>query len=211
MTRFRLKARGLELFKNPICTRASLIQRPMLRLLRLFFGLLVLTVAPRRKLLLENLVLRQQIAILKSRHPRPKLRPLDKLFWVLLSRIWSGWKQALVIFQPDTVVRWHKAGFNQYWAWLSRHRTVAGRKRVSREVRELIFRMVVENPTRGSPRIHGELRMLGFEVSERSVLRWMRRAPRIRSLRISGRPSSATTAKQLPLWTSSLCQHSPSA
>jgi hypothetical protein len=86
----------------------------MLRSLRLFFGLFVRALAPRRKLLLENLVLRQQIAILKVRNPRPKLRAWDKLFWVLLSRIWSGWKQALVIVQPDTVVRWHRAGFKQY-------------------------------------------------------------------------------------------------
>ena len=150
----------------------------MLRLPRLFFGLLVRAVAPRRKLLLENLVLRQQIVVLKARHPRPKLRYVDKLFWVLLSRIWSGWKHSLVIVQPETVIRWHRAGFKMYWQWISRHRAVVGRKCVSREDRQLIFRMVVENPTWGAPRIHGELMMLGLDLSERTVLRWMRKAPR---------------------------------
>ena len=75
-------------------------------------------------------------------------------------------------------MRWHRAGFKAYWTWLSRHRATVGRKCVSRNLRQLIFRMVAENPTWGAPRIHGELKMLGFDVSERTVLRWMRRAPR---------------------------------
>ena len=65
----------------------------------------------------------------------------------------------LVIVQPDTVVRWHRAGFKLYWTWRSQHKARAGRKCVSRELRELIFRMVAENPTWGEPRIHGELKM----------------------------------------------------
>jgi putative transposase len=77
-----------------------------------------------------------------------------------------------------TVVNWHRAGFRLYWAWVSKVREVGGRKRVSKEVRALIFRMVAENPTWGAPRIHGELLKLGFELSERSVSRWIRRAPR---------------------------------
>jgi putative transposase len=78
----------------------------------------------------------------------------------------------------ETVVRWHRSGFRAYWTWLSRHRMRQGRKRISPEMRQLIFRMVAENPTWRNPRIHGELKMLGFEVSERTVSRWMRRAPR---------------------------------
>src|ERR1035441_6883698 len=78
----------------------------------------------------------------------------------------------------ETVVRWHRTGFKVYWTWVSRHRKPAGRKCVSRELRQLIFRMVAENRTWGAPRIHGELKMVGFDVSERTVLRWMRRAPR---------------------------------
>jgi len=95
-----------------------------------------------------------------------------------LQRLWPGWKQALILVQPETVVRWHRAGFKLYWTWLSRHRNRVGRKCVRRELRELIFRMVAENPTWGAPRIHGELKMLGFDISERTVLRWMRKAPR---------------------------------
>jgi putative transposase len=88
------------------------------------------------------------------------------------------WEQALILVQPETVARWHRAGFKAYWTWLSRHRVCPGRKRIGIELRQLIFRMVAENPTWGVPRIHGGLTMLGFDVSERTVLRWMRRAPR---------------------------------
>jgi putative transposase len=150
----------------------------MPRLLKLLCVLLVKSVGSRRDLLLENLALRQQLAVLKQRHPPPRLAIFDRLFWVVLKRFWSGWKQALILIQPETVVRWHRAGFKMYWAWLSRHRTCPGRKRISTELRELIFRMVAENPTWGAPRIHGELAMLGFDVSERSVVRWMQKAPR---------------------------------
>jgi hypothetical protein len=100
------------------------------------------------------------------------------LFWVILRWLWPGWKRALILVQPETVVRWHRAGFKLYWTWLSRRRTRAGRKCVPKELRDLIFRMVAENHTWGAPRIHGELKMLGFDISERTVLRWMRKAPR---------------------------------
>src|ERR1700688_529799 len=132
----------------------------------------------RRNLLLENLVLRQQLTVLKRKRPRPRITALDKLFWVLARRFWSGWKQALIVVTPDTVVRWHRSGFALYWRVISRARRVTGRRRISKEVRDLIFRMVIENPTWGAPRIHGELLMLGFDVSERTISRWMRRAPR---------------------------------
>jgi len=75
-------------------------------------------------------------------------------------------------------VRWHRAGFRLYWSFISRVRKRVGRERLSQELRDLIFRMVAENPTRGAPRIHGELLMLGFDVSERSISRWMKRTPR---------------------------------
>ena len=83
-----------------------------------------------------------------------------------------------MIVRPETVIRWHRAGFKCYWSWLSRKRRRRGRRPTPREVRDLIFRMVAENPTWGAPRIHGELKMLGFDISERTVLRWMRKAPR---------------------------------
>src|SRR5260370_35029148 len=132
----------------------------------------------RRDLLLENLALRQQLAVLKVRHPQPRFAASDKLFWVMLCRLWPRWKQALILAQPETVVGWHRAGFKLYWRWLSRHRTPAGRRGVSKELRELIFRMVAENLTWAAPRIHGELRMIGFDISQRTVLRRMRKARR---------------------------------
>src|ERR1022692_4861853 len=150
----------------------------MLRLLRLLFVLFVRSFCSRRDLLLENLALRQQLAVLKERRPRPRFSTSDRLFWATLCRLWSKWQQALILVQPETVVRWHRAGFKMYWSWLSRHRTHAGRRCVRRELRDLIFRMVADNRTWGAPRIHGELMMLGFDLSERTVLRWMRRAPR---------------------------------
>ena len=148
----------------------------MPRSLRLLFVLLVRSIRSRRDLLLENLALRQQLAILRQRHPQPRFAAAEKLFWVILRRLWPQWKWALVLIQPETVVRWHRAGFKLYWTWLSRHRKRAGRRCVSRELRELIFRMMAENRTWGAPRIHGELKMLGFDISERTVLRW--KAPR---------------------------------
>jgi putative transposase len=150
----------------------------MLRLLRLLAALAIQFRRSLRDLLLENLALRQQLVVLRQRLPQPRFGAPDRLFWVMLRRFWPGWKLALVLLQPDTVVRWHRVGFKAYWTWLSRHRARAGRKCVSRELRELIFRMVAENPTWGAPRIHGELKMLGFDISERTVLRWMRKAPR---------------------------------
>jgi hypothetical protein len=150
----------------------------MLRLLRLLFELAARSVCSRRDLLLENLALRQQLGALKQRHPQPRLAAPDRLFWVVLRRLWPEWKRSLVLVQPETVVRWHRSGFKLYWTWLSRHRARAGRRCVNKELRELIFRMVSENPMWGGPRIHGELKILGFNISERTVLRWMRKAPR---------------------------------
>src|SRR5271170_3808434 len=145
---------------------------------RISFGMLVRLFRGRQSLLLENLALRQQLVMLKRRHPRPSLGLLDKLFWVIARRVWSGWKQALLVVTPETVIRWHRAGFRMYWRLISRVRRQVGRKQTPKEIRELIFRMVAENPTWGAPRIHGELRMLGFDLSERTISRWMKRAPR---------------------------------
>src|SRR5438309_10121336 len=145
---------------------------------RLWFGLMTRCFRTRQTLLLENFALRQQLTVLKRKHRRPKVSRLDKLFWVLAHRFWSAWKSPLIIVTPETVVRWHRAGFRLYWSWISRVKKQVGRKRLSKEIRNLIFRMVAENPTWGAPRIHGELLILGFDVSERSISRWMKRAPR---------------------------------
>ena len=151
----------------------------MVDLFRLWFGVLSRLFRTRRGLLLENLALRQQLAVLKRQHPKPKLGLLDKFFWVAARRLWSDWKRWLYLVAPETVAGWHRAGFRRYWTLLCKTpKPVGGGKRISKELRQLIFQMVAENPTWGAPRIHGELRMLGFEVSERTVSRWMRRAPR---------------------------------
>jgi len=150
----------------------------MVRFVRLCFGRLVRLFRRRQSLLLENLALRQQLAVLKRQHPRPSLRLFDKLFWVITRRVWSAWKQSLIIVTPETVVRWHRSGFRMYWRLISRVRRQVGRKQTPKEIRGLIFQMVAENPTWGAPRIHGELRMLGFDLSERTISRCMKRAPR---------------------------------
>ena len=119
-------------------------------------------------LVLENLALRQQPAVLQRSVKRPRLRRRDRAFWVLLSRVWANWRSALTIVKPDTVVRWHREGFRLYWRCKSRRRG-PGRPPVSPEVREFIRQMAEANPLWGAPHIHGERLTLGIEISERSV------------------------------------------
>ena len=149
--------------------------------LRHFLGWLVSVFRSREDLVLENLALRRQLLALHAQHPRRRLTALHKLFWVALRMFWSGWTKPLILVTPRTVVNWHRAGFRLYWTWVSRVSQVGRRKRVSKEVRALIFRMVSENPTWGAPRIHGELLMLGFSVSQATVSRYIRRCVRPRS------------------------------
>jgi putative transposase len=98
-------------------------------------------------MILENLALRQQPLALHAKRPRRRLSVWQKLFWVVLRSLWSGWQKPLVLVTPRTVVGWHRAGFRLYWKWLSRAKRVGGRRRVSKEVRALIARMAAENPT----------------------------------------------------------------
>jgi len=128
----------------------------------------------RYNLSLEILALRQQLGILKRKNPRPRLRIQDRIFWILLRRLWPAWTNVLVIVKPQTVVAWHRAGFRLFWRFRSRPKSV-GRPAINAEVRALIRRMVNENPSWGAPRIHGELLKLGFDVSERTVSRYLRR------------------------------------
>src|SRR5438128_6868650 len=138
----------------------------LLRLLRL----LPLLCGAHRHVALENLALRHQLAVYKRTVTRPKVRRSDRLFWVALSRVWVGWRQALVIVSPNTVLRWQRRRFREYWARLSA-RPIAGRPPVSAEIKALVTRMAAANPLWGAPRIHGELLRLGFDVSERTVSR----------------------------------------
>ena len=97
----------------------------------------------RTDITLEIVALRQQVAVLKRKRSRPRLSPLDRLFWTLLRTRWSRWRDALVIVIPETVVGWHRAAFRLYWRWKSRPR--GGRPRISPEVRALTRRLAQEN------------------------------------------------------------------
>jgi putative transposase len=134
---------------------------------------------------LENVVLRHQLAVLQRSVRRPRIRRWDRLFWVGLSRLWAGWRASLVIVQPATVLAWHRQGFQLYWRWKSRRRSV-GRPPLDLELRTLIRRMGRENPTWGRRRIQAELRFLGYEVAELTVAKYMQRP--------SPRPSSTWRA-----------------
>jgi hypothetical protein len=96
---------------------------------------------------LEILALRQQLILLKRKRPRPRLNPLDRLFWITLRCVWSRWAEVLVAVKPETVVGWHRAGFRLFWKWRSRPR--AGRPKVTADIRALIRRLAEENPTWG--------------------------------------------------------------
>ena len=114
----------------------------------------------RAELAAENLALRQQLAILQQKSRTPRLRKRNRIFWALLSRIWTDLRSALLIVQPDTVVGWHRQGFKLYWRWKSRIGKV-GRPKIEAEIRKLIRRMSRENPLWGTPRIQSELALLG--------------------------------------------------
>lgn len=149
----------------------------MRTILFLLFATLRDTFRRRAALQLELLAQRQQLAVLTRKTARPCLRSADRLFWVLLSRLWPGWRRALMIVRPETVIAWHRKGFRLYWTWKSR-RGKSGRPPASVEVRALIRRMSRENPLWGAPRIHGELLKLGFEVSEATVSKYLTRQPK---------------------------------
>ena len=117
---------------------------------------------------LENMALRHQLAVYHHTIKRPKLRPSDRLFWAWLSRLWSGWQQALEFVQPRTVIAWQKQRFRDYWRQLSQ-RGKPGRPAIAKEIVALIRDMWRSNPTWGSPRIVGELRKIGIDVAKSTV------------------------------------------
>ena len=134
--------------------------------------------ARRTRLEAENLVLRQQLVVLRRKYPaRVRLWNIDRFLMVWLYRLYPSLLEAIVIVQPETVIRWHRRGFRAYWHWKSRN--VGGRPRIDSEIRALIRRMSRENSLWGAPRIHGELLMLGIDVAESTVGRYMvkRRRP----------------------------------
>jgi putative transposase len=109
-----------------------------------------------RQLALENLALRQQLAVYKRTATRPKLRRSDRLFGVCLSRVWTGWRGALVIVAPDTLLRWRRRRFREHWTRISGQATV-GRPPISAEITALVTKMAEANRLWGAPRIHGRV------------------------------------------------------
>ena len=127
----------------------------------------------RASLQLEILALRQQLAMVADRdRKRLSFHKSERIFWVWLYRLWPACLQTLKIFKPDTLVRWHRKGFRLYWTWKSRPRQ-GGRPAIDPDVRKLIRTMSRNNIGWGAPRIHGELKMLGIEISESTVAKYM--------------------------------------
>ena len=124
----------------------------------------------KHQLALEVLALRHQIGVLKRQGHRPILHAWDRCFWAMLRRTWDGWRAALIIFAPETVLAWHRAGFRLFWRWRSGVRV--GRPAVDRDVIQLIRRMWTANPTWGSPRIRDELAKLGVAVSTATIRKY---------------------------------------
>jgi putative transposase len=148
----------------------------MARWLGILIGTVRAAVRTHRELALENLALRQQLAVWKARQPRPRLTAMDRMFWVVLLRLWKNWRSSLHVVRPETVVGWHRQGFRRYWVWKSRRRS--GRPTIGTELRDLIRRMSYANPLWGAPRIHGELLKLGLRVSQATVSKYMVRPRR---------------------------------
>jgi hypothetical protein len=117
---------------------------------------------------LEILALRQQLAMLARKDRKLRLRRRERLFWIRLYRIWPGSLETLAVFKADTLVRWHRPGFRLFWTWKSSRRR-GGRPSIFPEIRALIRRLSRENPLWGAPRVHGELKMLGINVSQATV------------------------------------------
>src|SRR5262245_48971828 len=146
--------------------------------LKLIVALLASVFKSRAQLEAENLLLQQQITVLRRRMPkRPALTNVDRLVFVWLYRWFPSTVGALAIIRPETVIRWHRVGFRAYWRWRSRKQV--GRPKASAESRTLIVQMSRSNPLWGAPRIHGELLKLGFDVAQSTVAKYMvhRRRP----------------------------------
>jgi transposase InsO family protein len=144
----------------------------MIGLFRLCISLLAAPFKSKLRLEAENAALRHQLIILRRRvQGRVGLTNNDRWFLIQLYRWFPAIVQVLTIIRPETLVRWHRAGFRCYWRWKSR--SLGGRPQIETDLRALIRRMSVENPLWGAPRIHGELLKLGFEVAQSSVAKYM--------------------------------------
>jgi hypothetical protein len=141
-------------------------------MLHIILRSLISALKTREALAAENLALRHQLTVLQRNARKPRLRRVGRILWVLLSRVWAGWQGSLTIVRPETVIRWHQEGFRLYWRRKSRPGR-PGRPKVPGEVRELIRQMSRANPLWGAPRIHGELRKLGIEISQAAVSKYL--------------------------------------
>jgi putative transposase len=148
--------------------------RVLLQLMEMMLVMVRTIFAGKADLALENLALRQQLAALKRKQPRPRLDDFDRAFWAAMKGQFANWADALVIVKPETVVRWHKEAFRKHWAKKSAH--PPGRPGVPRALRDLIWQMASENQW-GAPRIHAELLKLGLELSQATVSRYLPKRP----------------------------------
>jgi transposase InsO family protein len=150
----------------------------MIGLLRFVLAVLASPLKSKSRLEAENAALRHQLIVLRRKvRGRARLSNNDRWFFVQLYRWFPSILEVLTIIRPETLVRWHRAGFRRYWRWKSRSR--GGRPQIEADLRKLIRRMSIENPLWGAPRIHGELLKLGFELAQSSVAKYMvnRRGP----------------------------------
>ena len=146
----------------------------MIALLCFFLTLFASPFKSKSRLEAENAALRHQVIVLQRRvRGRVQLTNGDRLFLVQLYRWFPSVLNAITIIRPETLIRWHRAGFRRYWRWKSR--PLGGRPQIDADLRALIRRMSAENPLWGAPRIHGELLKLGFDVAQSSVANGMDR------------------------------------
>jgi putative transposase len=141
---------------------------------RLLLALLRALAQDRSQLLLEIIALRHQLLVLHRSAKQPRLRQTDRLFWIFLSRFWKNWRPSLVLVKPETVVAWHRQAFKAFWRWKSRPRR-QGRPTVPRKIINLIRRMARDNPLWSPERIQSELALLGHDVAEATVKKYMGR------------------------------------
>ena len=173
-------------------------------MIALFCLLLTLLASPfksKSRLEAENAALRRQLLILRRKvRGRVRLKNGDRLFFIQLYRWFPSILKSITIVRPETLVRWHRAGFRRYWRWKSR--SLGGRPHIDADLRALIRGMSLDNPLWGAPRIHAELLKLGFEVAQSSVARYMVKRPGRPPK--NGAPSCATAHRTSRPWNYSL-------
>ena len=138
---------------------------------RSLFLFLFRSIKTNTQLKLEVIFLTKQLEIYQRTDPKLKIKASDRFFFSLMKVLLSGWKERLFIVKPNTLIKWHRLGFRLFWKWKSGGE--GGRPMMNGEVILLIKKMANENPTWGAPRIHSELLLLGYKISESTVLRYM--------------------------------------